>query len=228
MIKLLLTTYALCCGLSATDEGVVPGAVRIWPLGDSITGGYTENAGYRRLLWQKLHAAGRNVDFVGTITNYIEGEPEDPDFDTAHDGHWGWRTDEILAQVEAWTAQVKPDMVLLTIGTNDLYQKRPVDEAAANIAEIIRRIRAVNPAVVVLLAQIPANDMAVETTPALNIKIKQLASMSTKESPVVIVDQYSGFEAGADTWDGVHPNARGAEKMAVRWLDAIKRTLNSM
>jgi len=228
MIKLLLTLCMLCGAVTAMGDDVIPGAIRIWPLGDSITGGYAKNTGYRRNLWQKLHSAGRNIDFVGTITNYIDGDPEDPDYDTAHDGHWRWRTDEILAQVDAWTAQVKPDMVLLFLGTNDLLQEKPVDEAAANIARIIERIRAVNPSVAILVAQVSPNGMTPDAISKLNQRIGEMAALSTKKSPVVIVDQHSGFEVDADTWDGVHPNARGAEKMAVRWLDAVKRTMSAM
>ena len=45
--------------------------------------------------------------------------------------------------------------------------------------------------------------------------------MSTVESPVIIVDHFQGFDAEEDTYDGVHPNAAGEEKMAQRWFQAI-------
>jgi len=48
--------------------------------------------------------------------------------------------------------------------------------------------------------------------------------VSTEASPVLVVDQYSGFNAsaGQDTGDGVHPNDAGLQKMADQWFAAIE------
>jgi acyl-CoA thioesterase-1 len=46
-------------------------------------------------------------------------------------------------------------------------------------------------------------------------------TQDTEESPVILVDQYTGFNAATDTYDGIHPNARGEAKMAQKWFDAI-------
>jgi lysophospholipase L1-like esterase len=35
------------------------------------------------------------------------------------------------------------------------------------------------------------------------------------------VDQYTGFDATADTRDGVHPNTQGSQKMASKWAAAL-------
>ena len=43
---------------------------------------------------------------------------------------------------------------------------------------------------------------------------------------MILVNQAEGFDVAADTiGDHVHPNARGAEKMARRWFDALQRVL---
>jgi hypothetical protein len=49
------------------------------------------------------------------------------------------------------------------------------------------------------------------------------ATNSTAESPVVVVDQFTGFNAaaGMDTSDGVHPNAIGSTKLATKWRLAL-------
>src|SRR3972149_290813 len=71
---------------------------RIMPLGDSITAGKTSGVvgpkqwtAYRKELYERLQAAGYQVDFVGSESNgsYFSG------FDPQHEGHGGWRDDEI-------------------------------------------------------------------------------------------------------------------------------------
>jgi len=57
---------------------------------------------------------------------------------------------------------------------------------------------------------------------ALNNAISGLGSeLCTTISPVVIVDQQDGFSGAGDTYDGIHPNDSGEEKMAQKWADAI-------
>jgi hypothetical protein len=47
--------------------------------------------------------------------------------------------------------------------------------------------------------------------------------MSTTASPVVVVDQWTGFSATSDTKDGVHPNdSTGSQKMADAWFAALE------
>ena len=43
------------------------------------------------------------------------------------------------------------------------------------------------------------------------------------DAPVMMVDQYTGFDPQKDTiMDKVHPAAQGAEKMASRWFMALR------
>ena len=227
MIKLLLAACALTFGCSMTSHGATPAAVRIWPLGDSITGGYEDYGSYRRSLWMMLRAAGHRVDFVGTITQYYEGEPDDPDFDTNHDGHWAWSTDEILAKVDRWAKALTPDVVLVHLGTNDRFRGRKNADIVADLAEIIAKVRAVNPSAAFFVARIIPNASSGGDLLALNREIETLAALTTEASPVVIVDQYSGFVVESDTWDGLHPNKVGSEKMAVRWYEAVIRAIRT-
>ena len=69
---------------------------------------------------------------------------------------------------------------------------------------------------------------AADLVKMLNDAIPQLAKdLSTKESPIIIVDQFSDFDAAADTYDGVHPNESGEKKMAQVWFDAIMNVVES-
>ena len=56
----------------------------------------------------------------------------------------------------------------------------------------------------------------------LNDAIDALAAQSTTTSPIVIVDQNAGFSAANDTYDGIHPNATGEEKLAKKWFSALQ------
>ncbi len=119
-------------------------AVKIMPLGDSITqgdGSDPEQVGYRSRLFDLLESAGYNFDFVGTQhsgTSY-SGNPR---FDADHEGHAGYESmppsyingwnlgDNIWRHIslnyadidtaDHWLYYNHPDIVLLHIGTNDL------------------------------------------------------------------------------------------------------------
>jgi hypothetical protein len=59
-------TAAATAATTAHDVAPLAEAVRVMPLGDSITDGFNVPGGYRVDLWQKLVAGGRTVDFVGS------------------------------------------------------------------------------------------------------------------------------------------------------------------
>ena len=57
----------------------------------------------------------------------------------------------------------------------------------------------------------------------LNSRLDALAAtLTTVTSPVVVVDQATGFNANSDTFDGIHPNEVGEQKMATKWFDALE------
>jgi lysophospholipase L1-like esterase len=48
-----------------------------------------------------------------------------------------------------------------------------------------------------------------------------VADKNQTESPIVLVDQYTGFDPATMTYDGTHPNAAGDSHMADRWLEKL-------
>src|SRR5689334_14209982 len=95
---------------------------KIMPLGDSITLGVGEPtghpyAGYRLPLWKLLGAAGHAFDFVGSARC---GPPNLPDKD--HEGHPGWTIAQLEELLPQSLPHYRPDLILLVIGTNDLFQ----------------------------------------------------------------------------------------------------------
>lgn len=203
--------------------------IRIMPLGDSITQANSENDSYRRPLWQKLKEAGfNNINFVGSLQENQGGPNPNPDFDLDHEGHWGWRTDEILNQLDGWVASAQPDVALIHLGTNDILQGQSADSTIDELGEVIDVFRANNPNIVIFLAQIiPAkrNDSEREE---LNQQIPILAAEKNQvDSPVIVVDQSSRFDLDNDTYDFVHPNSRGENKFANQWLASFNEVFNS-
>lgn len=203
-------------------------AIRIMPLGDSITQGNTQYNSYRRGLWLQLREAGYNVDFVGSQRSNFEGPAPSPDFDLDHEGHWGWRVDEILQRLPGWAAVAQPDIVLIHLGTNDIAQNQSIASTTTEVRSLIQTLRTVNPRVQILVAQIIPLWGAEAQMQQLNTSIAQLATeLNTTESPIITVDQFTGFNPlpSKHTYDGCHPNAVGEAIMADRWFTTLKTVL---
>lgn len=213
------------CTPVASVDGA-PTATRIMPLGDSITQADRNHNSYRRPLWLRLRAAGYEVNFVGSTRSQYLGNAPASDFDQDHEGHWGWRVDEVLAQIDRWTQDAKPDIVLIHLGTNDILGGQSFDSTIAELQKLIQIMRQRNPRLKILLAQLIPSSSGEALTQQFNERIVRLArSLNTEESPVVTVDQFSGFDAKQDTYDGLHPNESGEQKMASRWFQALEKML---
>ena len=89
-------------------------------LGDSITESAAGQASYRYYLWKSALGQGYKLDLVGSQHGVFGGAPKFTDFDMHHEGHWGWTTDQILAQIKSWAVNASPDFVLIHLGHNDL------------------------------------------------------------------------------------------------------------
>ena len=234
----LLTLFLFCSSIATGFSA----DIKILPLGDSITQGVGNDYqiakgadSYRRLLYIKLKQAGYKVDFVGSMNKTFKcGNPANNDFDPDHEGHWGWKTDEIIrgmndgckgsSSLSDWLKTYTPDIALIHLGTNDMFHKQSVASTLDELEQVIEILRADNPHVVVFLAKlIPAKGSKVnKRIIALNSVLHKVIQRADKpDSRVLIVDHFSGFDTASDTFDGVHPNQAGELKMAQRWFEAI-------
>lgn len=219
---------------------------RVMMLGDSITearGGY---ASYRHALYQRLLSAGYDhVDFVGTRRGVREGDYGPAiayDYDQDHEGHGGFRLDDVLngapeegtgeysGTLDDWLAAVEvPDVVIVHLGINDLIVWDSVESTVAQVGQVIDRLRARNRYVKVLLTQL-APVMPDRVPDAwvrqYNAGLAGLVAQKNKRtSRVKLVDLYNiGFDpaVGADTIDGLHPNASGEQKIAAAYDEALR------
>lgn len=195
-------------------------------IGDSITQAPNTQLSYRYRLWKRLIDDGATFNFVGSLNANFSGNPVWPiydgrSFDRDHEGHWGWRTDQILGQLSSWLPGYTPNIALIHLGSNDVFQSQSASSTIGELGQIIDKLRADNPRVKILLARI----LPTSTGAAVNGRINELnaliiglvSSKNTALSPVLLVDQNSGFNPATDTYDGVHPNATGEEKIAQKW-----------
>ncbi|MCC9166756.1 GDSL-type esterase/lipase family protein [Pontibacter harenae] len=233
---------------------------KIMCLGNSITQGNEVHPSYRYLLWKKLIDAEVNFVYVGShSTNrddnkkvevespVIGSEYNEHIFTNVNEGHWGWRTDQILngnsgqptkLKLSQWLEGYTPDIVLMHLGTNDVFDNQSTSSTLEELQLVISTLRSVNKDVIILIAKlIPANRASLgdkdipERLEDLNNEIAKLApTLSTTESPVILVDQNNDFNPtpGVDTWDGIHPNTSGEKKMAEKWFDAIVEALGTV
>ena len=215
--------------------GVPPPATkRIMPLGDSITlgalsGTESGNGGYRAGLWSSLTSGNYPVNFVGSLSYGPVGM--DPD----HEGHGGWRTDEISANIVTWLNMTQPDVVLLHIGTNDIIQGSSTSLVSSRIATLVDQIVANRPNTRILVASvIPVripNDFGVtnESINSLNTEIQSLVSTRAaqgKKVTFVNMNALAGLISADFSADGLHPAGSGYSKMASVWFTALTPFLN--
>jgi lysophospholipase L1-like esterase len=186
------------------------------PLGDSITDGFNVPGGYRINLWQRLAAGGHTVDLVGSGFN---GPAELGDHD--HEGHSGWRIDQIDSNIVAWLRATSPHTVLLHIGTNDMNGNFDIANAPARLSALVDHILANAPGVELFVAQIiPARDATVESR-ILAFNAALPGALQSKGPHVHVLNMH-GVLTTADLADGLHPTAAGYAKMAAAWFAALQ------
>ena len=209
--------------------------VKILPLGDSITCASKYKLSYRYPLWQKLVDAGKQIQFIGSHAakgdfGRSKWKPhKGQHFPTSHECHSGWRADQILEglsnngnNLSQWLKRYTPDIALVHLGTNDLYQSQTPESTRDDIEKIIIKLLGNNPRIKILLAKIIPLRMD-KSVYQLNHLIGQLVKKLNKPaSPIMSVDMYSGFSVNTDMQkDQIHPNASGERKMAQRWFKAL-------
>ncbi|MEO6084629.1 MAG: SGNH/GDSL hydrolase family protein [Umezawaea sp.] len=201
------------------------GGVRILPLGDSITHGADVPGGYRIGLWQRLAEGRYTNDFVGSQVN---GPGRLLDHD--HEGHPGWRIDQLDANIVGWLRTYAPRSVLLHIGTNDVVQNYDLAGAPDRLSTLIDHITDTAPDADVFVAQIiplgwDSGEVAVRS---FNNAIPGIVQSKVNAAKRVhLVNMHSAVSV-ADLPDSIHPDGNGYDKMAAVWYDALRSVPGSI
>jgi lysophospholipase L1-like esterase len=229
-------------GLTTTSDPVAlafrntppSGFGKVLPLGDSIVYGWTgdahsEDGGFRRFLWETLAANGMtaNTNFVGPTQTGIAG------IDRDHDGHNGWRTDQIQGLVAPDFNAYDPALVIVDGGANDLNQGRTVTQALNGLSSLMTAIFAAKPTVKVLLLNyfIPRvnNDYPLIATqiPNFNAGIPSIVSgLVASGRNIELADlTTAGLSTASNSpdfaADGLHPSSAGYSKIAALVYSAL-------
>ncbi|MFI6787990.1 lectin [Nonomuraea sp. NPDC050383] len=225
----VLTAVALLAAGTAMGTGVARaesnGGVRVMPLGDSITEGTQVPGGYRIGLWQRLIGGRYTADFVGSQFN---GPGSLGDHD--HEGHPGWRIDQIDANITGWLRTYTPRTLLLHLGTNDILQNYNVAGAPQRLSTLIDHITAAVPDADVFVATIiPLSNSGQESAArTFNAAIPGIVQSKVNSGKHVhLVDMHSRLTT-SDLIDGIHPTAGGYDKMAAAWYAALQSVAGSI
>jgi lysophospholipase L1-like esterase len=196
--------------------------LRVMALGDSITVGFDETGttrgGYRLGLWERLvEHDGRDVEFVGSQhTPWWSGAVDLP-----HEGHGGYRIDQVRATLDWPLWEYAPDVVLVHLGTNDIGQHYAVDSAPDRLAELAARVCGDLPGVELVLAEITPMPGAQGEVDAFNARIPQtVQDLRSWGCRARTVDMETAV-APSELYDGVHPTAIGYEHMAAAWYPVL-------
>ncbi|MGW0497617.1 GDSL-type esterase/lipase family protein [Streptomyces sp. NPDC003007] len=228
----LLAALFLPPGMASASHAATANAadpVRVMPLGDSITG---SPGCWRAVLWNLLVSSGyKDIDFVGTLPPQGCGQAHDGD----NEGHGGELVTNVADQdlLPGRLASTRPDIVVMHFGTNDVWSGISPDRILAAYTRLVAQMRASDPDTRILVAQlIPMNPSScgacAQRVVDFNARIPGWArATGTDRSPVTVVDQWTGFSTATDTYDGVHPNASGDNKIAARWFPALAAVLDA-
>lgn len=209
--------------------------VNIMPLGDSITRGYgtgtqptnpNYNYGYRLELDTLLTNSNYNFDFVGGEN---DGGPSGVVFDFDHEGHGGFRADQIADNLNGYLTQNPPELILLHIGTNDIAQLNGT--SANDVDTILEGIDTFDEQITVILALIvdqnPADSQyMVGDVDAFNSNLQAIAQARINNGDkIILVNQNTAINYPADMYDWLHPQLSGYNKMANVWFNELDMIL---
>ncbi|MCG9885442.1 MAG: SGNH/GDSL hydrolase family protein [Cyanobacteria bacterium] len=195
-------------------------AVRVMPLGDSLTEGDWVPGGYRMALKSLLEKAGHGITYVGSQRN---GPVAELGGDRAHEGHSGWRIDELRTEVRRWLGRAEPEVVLLLAGTNDIAQDYAVDRMVRRLATLVNEIGRVRPTGTVLVATLPpiAEARLDRWVRAYNEELRDWVAQEMGAGRAIALVELYDAVAWEDLPDGFHPNRRAHDRMAERWAAVL-------
>lgn len=202
--------------------------MRLLLVGDSVTHGSTGDWTWRYRLWRHLRTCGVDVELVGPDETLAGPPPEepnlayaDPEFDRHHAARWGRSFDDVDWPVEWLVATYRPHVVVELLGINDLiWTGKTAEQLVSDVGRFVRAAQHADPGLDVVLGELPQTwePHVTEYDAALD---GLAAELSTGTSRVVVARTAAGFERLVDTYDAVHPSARGEVRIAAGVADAL-------
>jgi lysophospholipase L1-like esterase len=219
----------LASAVPAPEENAAAVPVRIMPFGASIVGA---PGCWRAMLWKKLQDHNiKNTDFVGSRPKPPENcGAEYANYDGENEGHAGALATDYVANnnLPPWLEAAKPDVIVMHLGTNDVLKQKSTEDIIKAYGVLVDQMRASKKSIRIIISHlIPLSPKkfsqdAADRIKAFNQALPSFAAKkSTATSPIVLVDNYAGFNIDTDTDDGEHPNAKGNMKLADKFYGPV-------
>lgn len=180
-------------------------AVRIVAFGDSLTAGYglASSQAFPVQLEKALIAKGHNVKVINA-------------------GVSGDTTGAALERFD-WAIPDGVDAAIVELGANDALRGLPPARVRANLAEILKRLQARGIEVLVAGMRAPRNlgDAYVNEFDAIYPKLAQSAGVL--HYPFFL--DGVALQTSLNLNDGIHPNARGVERIVERMLPVVEQLI---
>lgn len=224
LFYLLITVWLLSLSFMTMAKQVEQKQYTLLGLGDSITEGGANFISYLYPLWKKLFVGGYQVEFIGPrqASTKIGG--------INHAGYSGMNAEYLAANIDSVYSEFPADIVLLHAGHNHFADENPIGGIVSAQEEIVRKIKAVNPEAIILLAKVIESGKLPKYSyiPDLNRQLDGLTKRLQKRyTGIYPVHQQKKFDWHRDTIeDKVHPNEIGAEKMAETWFNTLEKVLD--
>ncbi len=225
---------------SSTDGSSAPSVtnpllsrtVRIWALGDSMTGGYEDNPSgyrsYRGTLFMMLQAAGYQIDFVGTrsLMPAVGGDPDNDGYPGAFIGPDG-DTNNLDDKLNTLLPAINADIIILAFGWNSVFHESS-SVVPIKYRNLVTRIAVAKPNAHLVVATLsPYKGLTEAQTSAqlssysaLNDMARTLGHASESDK-IHLADLASGGFVSGDYWDVIHWLQPGADRAARVIFDTL-------
>lgn len=217
LLILLLPLVSACGGRGSRTSGPSQVSIdfgtnvpsRATAIGDSITAGGV-----------MIDGESGDPPYPARLQNLLRARS--PQAQVINRGVGGQRTDGGLGTLTTALSTDRPGFVLIMEGTNDVRQFVPLDQAAGNLREMVRRAKANKtvPVLATIPRQLGAAQFFADDVVELNAMIRQIASQEN----ATLADVFAALPD--ETFflnDGFHPNSRGNEAIAVTFDSALVR-----
>jgi lysophospholipase L1-like esterase len=196
------------------------------PVGDSITHGYqggsvnADGNGYRLQLWNDLTNDSNNITKYHIAGSQVSGDLPDP----YNEGYNGALISEIATNINGSLSSMRPNVVLIHAGTNDMNRPVDPDTAPDRLGDLIDEVVAACPDAAVLVAEIIviADSDSNSRRETYNAAIPDVVSARANAGKQVMLVDMSNLLTTDDLIDGLHPLDQGYNKMGDAWFSAIQ------
>jgi len=242
-LRYILQLLMLPLAVFAAQPAAAEESIRIMPFGDDWTAGAYGHVSYRYPLWFMLQDAGFDVDFVGFRSGSLDAPNLDwyPEYNTTFDRDHEGRdqpTSAMISVADSRAETFQPHIVLLMVGGRDIYEygSGGITLTTNNVPQIIQGFRNHVPDVVILLAKPPpwlnaphGGTAGTEFVAPMADAIGELAhSQDRPESPVYLIDNFTGLNTNTMLDQGAFPNLTGEVWMAGNFFEVLEDVLSTI